>query len=75
VHAAARIGFAAHGGQVVASAAVHAAVAGELDPGVRVTPLGTWRFQGIPEPLELVQYGAPGLPARFPELRSGVRVT
>jgi class 3 adenylate cyclase len=70
VHAAARIGFAAHGGQVVLSASVRSAVDEALADGVGFMELGAWRFRGLPEPIELFQVRAPDLPARFPALRS-----
>jgi class 3 adenylate cyclase len=74
VHAAARICFAAHGGQIVLSSAVH----GALDPapeGVSLTELGAFRFRGLPEPITIYQASAPGLPADFPPLRSAVPAT
>jgi class 3 adenylate cyclase len=73
VHAAARICFAAHGGQIVMSSAVRAGVADSLPDGVRLKSLGKWRFRGLPEPVELFQVAAPGLPADFPPLRAAVR--
>ena len=74
VHAAARICFAAHGGQIVASAAVRRAIEASLPDGVSLSALGAWRFRGLPEPITLFQVDAPGLPAEFPPLRSAVRV-
>ncbi len=71
VHAAARICFAAHGNQIVLSAAVRA----DLDPlpgEVALRSLGAWRFRGLPEPIELFQAEEPGLPADFPALRSAL---
>jgi class 3 adenylate cyclase len=73
VHAAARICFAAHGGQIVLSSAVRTAVMPSLADGVALTSLGAWRFQGLPEPVEIFQADAAGLPADFPPLRSGTR--
>jgi class 3 adenylate cyclase len=72
VHAAARICFAAHGGQIVMSAAVRAAVLESLPGEAGLKPLGAWRFRGLPEPVELYQLDAAGLPADFPALRSAV---
>ncbi len=72
VHAAARICFAAHGGQVVMSAAVRAALPDPLADGVSVRSLGAWRFRGLPEPMEMFQVEAPGMPADFPPLRSAI---
>jgi class 3 adenylate cyclase len=72
VHAAARICFAAHGGQIVVSSAVRNAVDESIPAGVRLTSLGSWRFRGLPEALDLFQAGAPDLPSDFPPLRSAV---
>jgi class 3 adenylate cyclase len=72
VHAAARICFAAHGGQIVASSAVRRVVEASLPHGVSLRALGAWRFRGLPEPVSLFQVDAPGLPAEFPPLRSAV---
>jgi class 3 adenylate cyclase len=75
VHAAARICFAAHGGQIVVSSAVRAAVQGTLPDGVSLRSLGTWRFRGLPKPVDLFQVAAADLLADFPPLRSGVPAT
>jgi class 3 adenylate cyclase len=75
VHAAARICFAAHGGQVVMSSAVRAAVLESLPDGVSLKDLGAWRFQGLPEPVDIFQLDAPGRRAAFPPLRSAVPAT
>jgi class 3 adenylate cyclase len=71
VHAAARICFAAHGGQIVMSAAVRSGLGDELPEGVALRELGSWRFRGLPEPIEVFQVEAPGLLDEFPLLRSG----
>jgi class 3 adenylate cyclase len=65
IHAAARICFAAHGGQIILSAAVR----GGLPEDVSLKPLGAWRFRGLPEPIEMFQVQAPDLPSDFPPLR------
>ena len=70
VHAAARICFAAHGGQVVVSSAVRAAVVDSLGEGVSLESLGAWRFRGLPQPMDLFQVAAPDLRADFPPPRS-----
>lgn len=70
VHAAARICFAAHGGQIVMSGAVRTAVAQSLPAGVGVKGLGAWRFRGLPEPIEIFEAAVPDLPSGFPALRS-----
>jgi class 3 adenylate cyclase len=72
VHAAARICFAAHGGQIVMSAAVRSAINDSLPAGVGLTDLGKWRFRGLPDPIEMFQVAAPGLDDEFPPLRSAV---
>jgi len=72
VHAAARIGFAAHGGQIVLSAAVRSAVIDSLADGISLRDLGAWRFRGLPEPMALFEVQAPDLLADFPPLRSAV---
>ena len=72
VHAAARICFAAHGGQIVMSSAVRAAVLESLPDGVDLMSLGAWRFRGLPEPMDLFQVHAADLLADFPALRSAV---
>ncbi len=72
VHAAARICFAAHGGQIVLSSAVRATVLESLPDGVGLKGLGAWRFRGLPEPVELFQVEAADLFSDFPPLRSAV---
>ena len=72
VHAAARICFAAHGGQIVMSSAVRKAVLETLPEGVGLRRLGAWRFRGLAEPVDLFQVEAADLLADFPALRSAV---
>ncbi len=72
VHAAARICFAAHGGQIVMSAPVRAAVVDSLPDGIGLSSLGAWRFRGLPEPVAMFQVEAADLLADFPPLRSAV---
>ena len=74
VHTAARICYAAHGGQILLSSPVHAAVQEALVDGVTLKSLGAWRFQGIREPETLYQVMAADLLAEFPALRSGTLV-
>jgi class 3 adenylate cyclase len=73
VHAAARICFSAHGGQIILSSAVRSAVIDSLPEEVELKGVGAWRFRGIPDPIEMFQVEAPGLPRDFPPLRSAVR--
>jgi class 3 adenylate cyclase len=75
VHATARICFAGHGGQIVMSSAVRAAVSESLPDGVGLKSLGAWRFQGLPEPVDIFQVEAADLLADFPPLRSGTLAT
>ena len=74
VHTAARICFAAHGGQIVMSSAVRAAVLGSLEDGVSLRSLGAWRFPGLPEPVVLFEAAAADLVTGFPPLRSAIPV-
>jgi class 3 adenylate cyclase len=71
VHAAARICFSAHGGQIVLSTAVRRGLG--RPQGVRFKKLGAWRFRGLPEPIEIFQAQAPDLPSDFPPLRGAER--
>ena len=73
VHAAARIAFSAHGGQIVMSAAVRTALGKWLPADVTLKSLGAWRFRGLPEPVKLFQVVAPDLSSDFPPLRSAKR--
>jgi class 3 adenylate cyclase len=74
VHTAARICYAAHGGQIVVSSAVHSAALGSLPERVGLRCLGAFRFQGLREAEQLYQVEAPGLLTDFPPLRSAVPV-
>jgi class 3 adenylate cyclase len=74
VHTAARIGYAAHGGQIVVSSAVHSAVHAALADGVGLRSLGAWRFQGLREPEHLYQVETHDLLADFPPPRSAVAI-
>lgn len=70
VHAAARISYCAHGGQILVSSATQALLQQPID-GVQLRSLGSWRFQGLRDPQGLFQVEAGGLPAEFPPLRAG----
>jgi class 3 adenylate cyclase len=74
VHAAARICFSAHGGQIVMSAAVRSEVLKPQPAEVGVKRLGAWRFRGLPEPIEMFQVEVPDLVSDFPPLRSATPV-
>jgi class 3 adenylate cyclase len=75
VHAAARICFAGHGGQIVVSSAVRAASIDSLPHSASLNSIGAWRFRGLREPIELFQLEAPGLRSDFPPLRDATPVT
>jgi predicted ATPase/class 3 adenylate cyclase len=70
IHRAARISAAAHGGQVVLSAASQAIVGQELPTGVSLRDLGEHRLKDIDEPEHLFQLVIGGLPSEFPPLRA-----
>ena len=72
VHSAARICFAGHGGQIVLSSAVRAAVLDSLPEGVSLRSIGAWRFRGLPEPVDLFQADAADVLTDFPPPRSAV---
>jgi class 3 adenylate cyclase len=73
VHTTARVCSAAHGGQIVASAATRAAVAAAAPAGVRFRRLGRHRLPGLPEAEMLFQVQAPGLRVSFPAPRTARR--
>jgi predicted ATPase/class 3 adenylate cyclase len=70
VHRAARIAAAAHGGQVVLSEATRLLAASRLPAGVSVRDLGFHRLKDISAPERIYQLAWPGLPERFPPLKS-----
>jgi class 3 adenylate cyclase len=70
VHAVARICSAAHGGQILLSAAARDAVGRARPAGLRFRSLGSHRLRGLREPLALFQVEAGDLPSRFPALRT-----
>jgi predicted ATPase/class 3 adenylate cyclase/Tfp pilus assembly protein PilF len=67
---AARIMSAAHGGQVLLSAATAELVRGQLPEGVTLREMGEHRLKGLLNPERLLQVVAPDLPADFPPLAS-----
>jgi class 3 adenylate cyclase len=69
VHAAARVCSAAHGGQIVVSAATRGAVGTSAPPGIRFRSLGRHRLSGLPDAETLFQVHARGLRAGFPRPR------
>jgi class 3 adenylate cyclase len=70
VHTVARICSAAHGGQILLSAAARDAVGRSRPAGVRFRALGSYRLRGLREPQDLFQVVAPGLTAHFPPPRT-----
>ena len=70
VHTTARVCAAAHGGQIVASAAARAAIGTSPPSGIRFRSLGRHRLPGLAEPELLLQVQAPELRAPFPPPRS-----
>ena len=69
VHAAARVCFAAHGGQVVLSYTTVSAVGEPLPDGLSVRSLGEHRLPGLPQAMELFQLVGADLASDFPPLR------
>ena len=67
VHQASRVVDAAHGGQIVVSAATAEQITGPARGMMR--SLGRYRVRDFDEPVELLQATAPGLAAAFPPLR------
>ena len=59
-----------HGGQIVASANTREAVRSTTGSSVRFVALGEHRLRGLSEPMPLFQVASPGLPSKFPPLRT-----
>jgi class 3 adenylate cyclase len=70
VHTAARVCFAAHGGQIVLSRAAHEAVGGSQAAGISFRDLGPHQLQGLPGPEELFQAEVADLQSDFPPPRT-----
>ena len=73
VHTAARVCSAAHGAQIVVSAATRAAVGASAPTGIRFRSLGRHRLPGLPDAEMLFQVQAQGLRVNFPRPRTGRR--
>ena len=73
VHTTARVCSAAHGGQIVVSAATRAAVGATAPSGIRFRGLGRHRLPGLPDAEMLFQVQARGLRVEFPRPRAGRR--
>jgi class 3 adenylate cyclase len=72
VNTAARICFAAHGGQIVVSNAVRDAIAELGTVDAAFGELGMHQLHGLPEPLALFQLEVADLPMEFPPPRIGI---
>jgi len=70
VHTTARVCFAAHGGQILITSAVKDGLAGVRAEGFARRRLGSWRFRGLPKPVELFQVDDEGGKATFPPPRA-----
>ena len=70
VHRAARVSAAAHGGQVVLTAATHQLVVEALPADTAVVDLAWHRLKDFDDPVHLYQVSAVGLPDSFPSLRT-----
>ncbi|MGZ6338942.1 MAG: adenylate/guanylate cyclase domain-containing protein [Candidatus Limnocylindrales bacterium] len=70
VHRAARIGAAAHGGQILLSDTVRALVEATLPEGVELVDLGQHRLKDLARSEHLHQATVAGLRAEFPPLRT-----
>jgi class 3 adenylate cyclase len=70
VHTAARVCFAAHGGQIILSRAAHDAVGGSQAAGISFRDLGPHQLQGLSGPEALFQVVVADLPSEFPPPRT-----
>ncbi len=70
VHRGARIGAAAHGGQVLVSRATVDALGSEVDGRFAFDDLGVHRFKGLAEPTAVLGVRADGLLTDFPPIRA-----
>jgi class 3 adenylate cyclase len=70
VHRAARICSAGHGGQILASEAVHTLIGSAVPADVTLADLGVHRLRGLDVPERLYQVRGPGLATEFPPVRS-----
>jgi predicted ATPase len=66
----ARLLSAAHGGQVLLSAATHEMVRDQLPAGMSLAELGEHRLKDLFRPERVFQLTAPDLPSEFPTLRT-----
>lgn len=73
VHTTARLCSAAHGEQIIVSAATRAAVGESAPAGIRFRSLGRHRLHGLPDAEVLFQVQVHGLRLSFPRPRTGRR--
>ena len=74
VHAAARICYAAHGGQIVVSSGAAGTLHAAPTDDVTLRSLGRWRFQGLRDAEELYQVEVADLRAAYPPPRAAERI-
>jgi predicted ATPase len=70
VNRVARLLSAAHGGQVLLSAATHEMVRDQLPAGMNLAELGEHRLKDLFRPESVFQVVSPDLPSEFPPLRT-----
>lgn len=70
IHRAARIAAAAHGGQVLVSAAIQRLVGGALPAGVELRDLGEHQLKDLSAPERIFQLVIAGIEADFPPIRT-----
>jgi predicted ATPase/class 3 adenylate cyclase len=70
VNRVARLLSAAHGGQVLLSAATHEMVRDQLPAGVNLAEQGEHRLKDLFRPERIFQLSAPDMPSEFPPLRT-----
>ena len=70
VNRVARLLSAAHGGQVLLSAATHEMVRDQLPAGINLAELGEHRLKDLFRPERIFQLVSPDLPSEFPPLRT-----
>jgi predicted ATPase/class 3 adenylate cyclase len=70
VSRAARLAAVGHGGQTLCSSATADLIHDHLKEGVILADLGEHRLRDLSEPLRIFQVEHPGVPSRFPSLRS-----
>jgi class 3 adenylate cyclase len=69
VHRAARIGSAAHGGQILLSERTRRRIEARLPAGASLERLGDFVLKGLSDPESIWQLTVPDLPGPFPPLR------